>query len=157
MLGADSGSATQPVASSGQDALMALMEDEVETPADTAPTAVVALPSEVAMPSDVPSVALPSDAAGAATPSMESPSPASVSGGIALPVEPTPALAEEPSPSPAPPAGFVTPPPAPAPSLVRHTCNACRAVFELDVPAGLTQAIVACPGCGVDQTISTGG
>lgn len=157
LLGADSGSATQPVASSGQDALMALMEDEVETPADTAPTAVVALPSEVAMPSDVPSVALPSDAAGAATPSMESPSPASVSGGIALPVEPAPVSAEEPSPSPAPAAGFVTPPPAPAPSLVRHTCNACRAVFELDVPAGLTQAIVACPGCGVDQTISTRG
>ena len=37
---------------------------------------------------------------------------------------------------------------------VRHACGACEAVFEIDMPTEIETAIVACPGCGVDQTIS---
>ena len=94
----------------------------------------VALPSSVALPEmepDAPAVALPSTE-GVAMPDTSSPPPAA-------------------SATPAP-----TPPPAPAPTLVRHTCTNCSAVFELDMPAGLTRAVVACPGCQVDQDIVSG-
>ncbi|HII28016.1 MAG TPA: hypothetical protein HA353_06335 [Candidatus Poseidonia sp.] len=48
-----------------------------------------------------------------------------------------------------------TPPPAPPPSSsVRHTCDACGAVFEIDIPAGIAQAVVACPACSTDQSIT---
>ena len=94
----------------------------------------VALPSSVALPEmepEAPAVALPSTE-GVAMPDTSSPPPAA-------------------SATPAP-----TPPPAPAPTLVRHTCTNCSAVFELDMPAGLTRAVVACPGCQVDQDIVSG-
>ena len=101
-------------------------------PAEEPPS--VALPSSVALPEmepDAPAVALPSTE-GVAMPDTSSPPPAA-------------------SATPAP-----TPPPAPAPTLVRHTCTNCSAVFELDMPAGLTRAVVACPGCQVDQDIVSG-
>ncbi|MGB1679571.1 MAG: hypothetical protein ACPHFV_05960 [Poseidonia sp.] len=101
-------------------------------PAEEPPA--VALPSSVALPemeSEAPAVALPSTE-GVAMPDTSSPPPAA-------------------SATPAP-----TPPPAPAPTLVRHTCTNCGAVFELDMPAGLTRAVVACPGCQVDQDIVSG-
>ncbi|MGB1485301.1 MAG: hypothetical protein ACPG9E_04850 [Poseidonia sp.] len=94
----------------------------------------VALPSSVALPEmepEAPAVALPSTE-GVAMPDTSSPPPAA-------------------SATQAP-----TPPPAPAPTLVRHTCTNCGAVFELDMPAGLTRAVVACPGCQVDQDIVSG-
>ena len=48
-----------------------------------------------------------------------------------------------------------TPPPTPPPSSsVRHACDACGAVFEIDVPAGIAQAVVACPACNSDQSIT---
>ena len=50
-----------------------------------------------------------------------------------------------------------TPPTPPAPTVVRHTCTSCSAVFEIDLPAGLVKALVACPGCGVDQTVTLNG
>lgn len=150
LLGAETGVAQpQATASPGQDALMALMGDDDDAPAET-PAPAVALPSDVPTTNAGSRVALPVN---------EQVSPAVSTGGIALPSsEPVAPVTDQPEPSvsetqP----GVVTPPPAPAPTLVRHTCDACRAVFELDVPAGLTQAIVACPGCGVDQTISTEG
>jgi len=155
LLGGDVGVVAQPRASPGQDALMALMDDEDEAPADESPAdeppaSAVALPSEVAMPSDSPSVSLP-----AGEPTSVPPA----SGGIVLPSEVPPISSPQEAPPPSTPVAVAspTPPPAPAPTLVRHTCDACKAVFELDVPAGLTQAIVACPGCGTDQTISTEG
>ena len=63
---------------------------------------------------------------------------------VALP-ESMPGLAEDSEPS-AP----------PAPTVLQHTCTSCTAVFEIDMPAGLASAIVACPGCGVDQTVVSG-
>ena len=39
------------------------------------------------------------------------------------------------------------------PALVRHTCTACGALFEVDLPSGVDNAVVACPGCGTDQSI----
>ena len=50
-----------------------------------------------------------------------------------------------------------SPPPAPQPVTVRHACSACSAVFEVDVPAGLDEAIVECPSCDMDQTVRTQG
>ena len=89
----------------------------------------VAAPASVAMP---PSVALPDDEP------HPVPEPAEVSpeneSPVALPAPPAP----------------------PAPSSVRHTCGACGAVFEVDVPAGVAQAVVACPACSADQTITVG-
>lgn len=45
------------------------------------------------------------------------------------------------------------PPAPPASTAVRHTCSSCSAVFEIDMPAGVSKAIVACPSCGADQTV----
>ena len=59
-----------------------------------------------------------------------------------------PPMATEPQPAPKEveqPAAFVN---------IRHTCTACNAVFELDMPRGVEVAVVGCPGCGVDQTIT---
>ena len=87
--------------------------------------------------------------------SQTTPSLASSSVALPLSTEPTPSaptvalpVAAEP-----PQAPQSTPPPAPAPTLVRHTCSACGALFEIDLPAGLAEAITACPSCGEDQLI----
>ena len=87
--------------------------------------------------------------------SQTTPSLASSSVALPLSPEPTPSaptvalpVAAEP-----PQAPQSTPPPAPAPTLVRHTCSACGALFEIDLPAGLAEAITACPSCGEDQLI----
>lgn len=83
--------------------------------------------------------------------------PSLASSSVALPLSPEPApsaptvalpVAAEPLQAPQ-----STPPPAPAPTLVRHTCSACEALFEIDLPAGLAEAITACPSCGEDQLI----
>ena len=68
-----------------------------------------------------------------------------VHGGVALP---SGVASVSPAPSSAP-----SPPSAPQPVTVRHGCSACSAVFEVDVPAGLEEAVVACPSCDVDQTV----
>ncbi len=68
-----------------------------------------------------------------------------VHGGVALPEGVVSAPAST--------ASAPSPPPSPQPVAVRHACSACNAVFEVDVPAGLTQAIVACPSCDMDQTV----
>ena len=129
----------------GMDALSMLMDDD-EEPVDAFSVVepAVALPEEPAAasgvvlptsePASAPAVSLPAE--------VESPAP------ITMP--PTAPVAPVSLP-PAVPAS--TPPPAPAPTLLRHTCTACQAVFELDLPAGLTEALVACPGCGVDQHV----
>ena len=72
---------------------------------------------------------------------------------VALPESPTTVAVASSSPSVAQPAAS-PPPTPPAPTAVRHTCTSCRAVFEIDLPAGLTKALVACPSCGVDQTVT---
>ena len=113
--------------------------DSSETPLDHAPKAL-----------ETPAVSLPS----VDVPEMESPVSA-----VALPAEtsdelpstPVAALTPPYAPPPAP-----TPPSAPAPVMVQHTCSNCNAVFELDVPAGVQHAVVACPACAVDQSISVG-
>ena len=113
--------------------------DSSETPLDRAPKAL-----------ETPAVSLPS----VDVPEMESPVSA-----VALPAEtsdelpstPVAALTPPYAPPPAP-----TPPSAPAPVMVQHTCSNCNAVFELDVPAGVQHAVVACPACAVDQSISVG-
>ena len=66
--------------------------------------------------------------------------------------DPSLALPETPSnvPQPAP----AVPPVPPASTVVRHTCSSCSAVFEIDMPAGVSKAVVACPSCGVDQTVA---
>ena len=72
---------------------------------------------------------------------------------VALPVE-APKTTSESVPA-EPPAATSTPPPPPPPSsLVRHTCDACGAAFEVDIPAGIAQAVVACPACSTDQRIT---
>ncbi len=47
-------------------------------------------------------------------------------------------------------------PSLPTPKTVRHTCTSCGAVFEIDMPPGLHQALIACPGCTADQTVVVG-
>ena len=100
--------------------------------------------------------------AGAAAVSIDTEVAASAS--VAMP--PSVALPDdEPHPVPEPaevspenesPVALPAPPAPPAPSSVRHTCGACGAVFEVDVPAGVAQAVVACPACSADQTITVG-
>ncbi|MDA0925512.1 MAG: PKD domain-containing protein [archaeon] len=148
----------------GMDALSALMDEEdVEEPSPAQPSnQATAEPSSV-----VGSVALPPSneaarfepgggafvdpmpSAGVALPPAQSASQATTtSPTVALPnAEPTTPVSL-PSATPS-----VAPPSPPPPALVRHTCTSCAAVFEVDVPAGLSQALVGCPGCGVDQTV----
>ena len=120
----------------------------VEAPAKGEPSA-VALPD---MDADAATVALPSSD-GVALPdtpsSLATPPPPPTQ---TPPPVPTPPPIQTPSPAPTSPSA-PTPPPAPAPKLVRHTCTNCGAVFELDMPAGLARAVVACPSCQVDQDI----
>ena len=72
-----------------------------------------------------------------------------VHGGVALPE----GVASAPEATPNAP----SPPPAPQPVTVRHACSTCSAVFEVDVPAGLDEAVVACPSCDMDQTVRVQG
>ena len=104
-------------------------------------TSAVSLPTEPTSVMEAPAIAVDLPATmDEEPPAVSFPSPD-------LPDMSTPPLAPPPAP---------TPPPAPVPTSVRHACSNCQAVFELDVPAGIQHAVVACPACGVDQTITTG-
>ena len=87
-----------------------------------------------------------------AEPSLSVALPPEVEHSGAAPADPSVALPEMPStvsqPTPA------VPPAPPASTAVRHTCSSCSAVFEIDMPAGVVKAVVACPSCGVDQTVA---
>jgi len=129
----------------GSDPLESLVED-------IAGAAAVAVPASATTSSSAaetsPSVALPPQVALPETPtSVSQPvasTPPTAGAAVALP---------EPPPTVSPPAAS-TPPTPPAPTVVRHRCMSCSAVFEIDLPAGLTKALVACPSCGVDQTVT---
>ena len=142
------------------------LDDLVEEIAGASAVAAEA-PSAVSMPEEqtldpAPAVVLPS----VEMPEMDGPAPA-----VALPLEEaahheTPPSSAVEIPEMAAPASAhapasllpaATPPPTPAPTVVQHTCTNCQAVFELDMPAGIHQAVVACPACGVDRNISTDG
>ncbi len=137
------------------------LDDLVEEIAGASAVAAEAL-SAVSMPVEqkpdaAPTVSLPS----VELPEMDDPSPTvalpmdedaqletAPSSSVEIPEMTTPAATSSPAP---------TPPPTPAPTVVRHTCTNCQAMFELDMPAGVHHAVVACPACGVDQNISTDG
>ena len=122
------------------DPLASLMtEFEDEEPAPASAPVVESEPSAVALPAQAPAPAAQTATTGVALPASSEPAPT-------VPAVDIPA-AEPPQPPQA------TPPPAPAPTLVRHTCSACGALFEIDLPAGLSEAITACPSCGEDQRI----
>ena len=125
-------------ASPAADPLASLMNEfEDEEPVSPPPAEEQSEANAVALP---PQATIPAASSSVALPPSSEPAPS----------EPTAALpvAEDP---PQPPQA--TPPPAPAPSLVRHTCSACSALFEIDLPAGLNEAITACPSCGEDQLV----
>ena len=120
-------------AMTGGDPLESIVEDiagaaAVAVPAPSVPQEPVAEPSL--------SVALP--------PEVEHSGTASVDPSVALPE--TPSNVSQPTPA--------VPPVPPASTAVRHTCTSCSAVFEIDMPAGVSKAVVACPSCGVDQTVA---
>jgi len=126
------------------------MDDLVEEIAGASALA-VEMPAATSSPVSLPTasssaVALPSEA-------LASPAAPEESAAVAMPVSlPEPvAAAQETPPEPTPPAQV--PPAPPSSQSVRHTCTSCNAVFEIDMPAGLRQALVACPACGSDQTI----
>ena len=122
------------------DPLASLMtEFQDEEPAPASAPVVESEPSAVALPAQAPAPAAQTATTGVALPASSEPAPT-------VPAVDIPA-AEPPQPPQA------TPPPAPAPTLVRHTCSACGALFEIDLPAGLSEAITACPSCGEDQLI----
>ena len=129
---------------SGDDDMMAggdPLESLVEDIAGAAAVAVPASPTTVAQPA-------------ASSPRASEPSTSvALPAQVALPESPTSVAVPSSQPTVAQPAAS-TPPPAPAPTVVRHTCTSCSAVFEIDLPAGLTKALVACPGCGIDQTVT---
>ena len=129
----------------GGDAFDSLVEDiagaaAVAVPATSTnlaaaePSSGVALPVEGNLPESVPV------RADVSLPATETP----VAASVAIP-EPSPTVSQTAAP---------TPPPPPAPVVVRHTCTSCSAVFEIDMPAGLSRALVACPACGADQTVA---
>lgn len=135
--GFDMGSPVSPA----DDPLASLMtefeDDEPVSPppvGDQLETSAVALPPQTSQ--TTPSLASSS----VALPLSTEPAPSAPT--VALPVAAEPPQAPQ-----------STPPPAPAPTLVRHTCSACEALFEIDLPAGLAEAITACPSCGEDQLI----
>ena len=126
------------------------MDDLVEEIAGASALA-VEMPAATSSPVSLPTasssaVALPSEA-------LASPAAPEESAAVAMPVsipQITPSVQETP-PEPTPPAQV--PPAPPSSQSVRHTCTSCNAVFEIDMPAGLRQALVACPACASDQTI----
>ena len=125
-------------ASPAADPLASLMNEfEDEEPVSPPPAEEQSEANAVALP---PQATIPAASSSVALPPSSEPAPSEPT--VALPV------AEDP---PQPPQA--TPPPAPAPSLVRHTCSACSALFEIDLPAGLNEAITACPSCGEDQLV----
>ena len=135
--GFDMGSPASPA----DDPLASLMtEFEDDEPVSPPPVEDQLETSEVALPPQ----------ASQTTPSLASSSVALPLSTEPAPVAPTVALPVAAEPPQAPQS---TPPPAPAPTLVRHTCSACEALFEIDLPAGLAEAITACPSCGEDQLI----
>lgn len=69
------------------------------------------------------------------------------SGGISLP-EGVLTPAKAPSPQPAP-----VPEVTPQPEQTRVTCSECSTVFAIQMPAGVTKVIVACPSCSKDSTV----
>ena len=122
------------------DPLASLMtEFEDEEPAPASAPVVESEPNAVALPAQASAPAAQPATTGVALPASSEPAPT-------VPAVDIPS-AEPPQPPQA------TPPPAPAPALVRHTCSACGALFEIDLPAGLSEAITACPSCGEDQHI----
>lgn len=144
----ESGFNTASPVPSGADPLASLMT-EFEDEEPPLSSGIVEQPetNAVALPSEAVTSPIPAASAGVALPAASEPAPApapqiSTPSPIALPT-----AAEPPQPPQA------TPPPAPAPTLVRHTCSACEALFEIDLPAGLNEAVTACPSCGVDQLI----
>ena len=113
------------------DPLSALMDDAMEEPAVpgvSLPETDASPAASVALPEATGAVALPTSLTSAAEPAAQANPPA-----VALPSEAPPATAP--------------------PALVRHTCTACGALFEVDLPSGVNNAVVACPGCGTDQSI----
>ena len=122
------------------DPLASLMtEFEDEEPAPASAPVVESEPNAVALPAQASAPAAQPATTGVALPASSEPAPT-------VPAVDIPAT-EPPQPPQA------TPPPAPAPTLVRHTCSACGALFEIDLPAGLSEAITTCPSCGEDQLI----
>ena len=130
------------------------MDDLVEEIAGASAVA-VEVPAATSSPVSLPTtstggVALPGD------PSLSSEAPEELTPS-AMPVSlpETTVNEQETPPEPASPAQV--PPVLPTPQAVRHTCTSCGAVFEIDMPAGLRQALVACPACASDQTIVVDG
>ncbi len=130
------------------------MDDLVEEIAGASAVA-VEVPAATSSPVSLPTtstggVALPGD------PSSSSEVPEEITPS-AMPVSlpETTVNEQETPPEPASPAQV--PPALPTPQAVRHTCTSCGAVFEIDMPAGLRQALVACPACASDQTIVVDG
>ena len=118
-------------------AIFAGGDAQASTPPEPETTSAVALPSSVEMPSPV---ALPEQVNRAPL------EPTDESTGQEVPSAPSP---------PVPPVSVPAPPP-PTSTAIRHACTLCEAVFEIDMPAGVSQAVVACPSCTRDQTITTG-
>ena len=130
------------------------MDDLVEEIAGASAVA-VEVPAATSSPVSLPTtstggVALPGD------PSSSSEVPEEITPS-AMPVSlpETTVIEQETPPEPASPAQV--PPALPTPQAVRHTCTSCGAVFEIDMPAGIRQALVACPACASDQTIVVDG
>ena len=130
------------------------MDDLVEEIAGASAVA-VEVPAATSSPVSLPTtstggVALPGD------PSSSSEVPEEITPS-AMPVSlpETTVIEQETPPEPASPAQI--PPALPTPQAVRHTCTSCGAVFEIDMPAGIRQALVACPACASDQTIVVDG
>ena len=130
------------------------MDDLVEEIAGASAVA-VEVPAATSSPVSLPTtstggVALPGD------PSSSSEVPEEITPS-AMPVSlpETTVIEQETPPEPASPAQI--PPALPTPQAVRHTCTSCGAVFEIDMPAGIRQALVACPACASDQTVVVDG
>ena len=130
------------------------MDDLVEEIAGASAVA-VEVPAATSSPVSLPTtstggVALPGD------PSSSSEAPEEITpSAMSVSLPETTVNEQETPPEPASPAQV--PPVLPTPQAVRHTCTSCGAVFEIDMPAGLRQALVACPACASDQTIVVGG
>ena len=130
------------------------MDDLVEEIAGASAVA-VEVPAATSSPVSLPTtstggVALPGD------PSSSSEAPEEITpSAMSVSLPETTVNEQETPPEPASPAQV--PPALPTPQAVRHTCTSCGAVFEIDMPAGLRQALVACPACASDQTIVVDG
>ena len=97
-------------------------------------------------------VALPGD-----LPTSAPASPSNIALPVDLPVDVQAATEDAVGSPPMLPPPASAPPTVPPPSLLRHTCSSCGALFELDLPSGVNSAIIACPSCGHDETITASG